>query len=730
MKLDKAFAEQVYAGVLGKIIGVYLGRPFEAWSNKKIEEYLGDINYYVHERVSQLSKKHVPLIVTDDDITGTFTFIRALEDYGNADTITATQIGKAWLNYLIEEETILWWGGMGNSTEHTAYLRLKSGVDAPASGSLALNGKVVAEQVGAQIFIDGWAMVVPGDPERAAGLAQRAASVSHDGEAIYGAQVIAALESAAFVEKDVNKLLDIAVELIPRVSIIYKMIGEIRGWHKTIPNWREARYLLDKHYGYDIYGGNCHIIPNHGIIILALLYGEDDFQKSLMIVNTAGWDTDCNSGNLGCILGIKLGLSGIDAGPDWRGPVADRLYLPSADGGRVITDAAIEAMHIVNMACALAGEAKIVLKNGARFHFEFPGSVQGFTSEESKEANGVSTLANIQGSSLTGKRSLLIKCQGLATRRVGRVETPTFIPSIEIAEYFKGRIYALVASPTLYSGQSIEARLMADASNVSKVKVCLYIKHYNLKDGFDVLRSEIYELEPGKAIEMAWQVPQTNSQPIAWVGVEVSSASPANATVNLDYLTWFGSPSIELGRPVGSPDGSERFRGNNAGLMWKRAWVSGFDGRERMSEIDFWPETFRLIQNVGRGIVSQGTREWGDYEVSAKMTPHMCHEGGVAVRVQGLERYYALILDEKHTRLVRRLDGTDLVLAQTRGGWVLGSSCDLKLQVKGNSLVGFVNRESVITASDPDMLFAGGGIGLLTTVGRIGVDSVSVQPLK
>ena len=110
------------------------------------------------------------------------------------------QIGQTWLNYIIEQRTILWWGGLGNSTEHTAYLRLKNGIPAPASGSIALNGKVVAEQIGAQIFIDGWAMVAPGDPERAADLARRAASVSHDGEAIYGAQVIAAMEAQAFVE--------------------------------------------------------------------------------------------------------------------------------------------------------------------------------------------------------------------------------------------------------------------------------------------------------------------------------------------------------------------------------------------------------------------------------------------------------------------------------------------------------------------------------------------------
>ena len=84
------------------------------------------------------------------------------------------------------------------------------------------------------------------------------------------------------------------------------------------------------------------MVPNHALIHLALLYGDDDFQKALMIVNTCGWDTDCNSGNVGCLMGIKNGLAGIEAGPDWRGPVADRLYLPTADGGRAITDAVRE----------------------------------------------------------------------------------------------------------------------------------------------------------------------------------------------------------------------------------------------------------------------------------------------------------------------------------------------------------------------------------------------------
>ena len=156
--LPDDYAARVYAGVLGKIIGVYLGRPFEQWAYEKIESTFGDVKGYVHEKVN------VPLIVTDDDITGTFTFVRALEDNGCSAEITAEQIGWNWLNYIIENRTILWWGGLGYAAEHTAFLRLKNGIPAPRSGSLELNGWQIAEEIGSQIFIEGWAMVAPGNP--------------------------------------------------------------------------------------------------------------------------------------------------------------------------------------------------------------------------------------------------------------------------------------------------------------------------------------------------------------------------------------------------------------------------------------------------------------------------------------------------------------------------------------------------------------------------------------
>ena len=704
MPIPHDYTERVYAGVLGKIIGVYLGRPFEGWTYERIVDELGEIWYYVHE------KRNLPLIVTDDDISGTLTFLRALPDYGNRRDLTPAQIGQTWLNYIVEGRTILWWGGLGNSTEHTAYLRLKSGIEAPLSGSSALNGKVVAEQIGAQIFIDGWAMVAPGDPQLAADLARRAASVSHDGEAVYGAQVLAALEAQAFVEPDVDRLLDTGLSFIPRDSVIYRMVADVREWRAGEPDWRRARERLEAHYGYGRYGGNCHVVPNHGLIVLSLLYGDDDFQKTLMIVNTCGWDTDCNSGNVGCLMGIKNGLAGLDAGPDWRGPVADRLYLPTADGGRAITDAVTETVHVVNVGRALAGEAPIAPKGGARFHFELPGAVQGFVPEDSVESSGSVRMENVAGYSRRGERSLALRYHHVAPGRVARAATATFIPPV--AARMPG--YGLLASPTLYAGQTVHAGVAADRENRTPVTCRLYVRIYGANDELVRVYGPEAVLPPGGDAGFEWRMEDSGSGPIAEIGVEISASRRADGSVYLDYLAWDGAPDVVLTRPA------------SGGTMWQRAWIDGLDHPSGT----WWPEPYRLVQNRGTGLLIQGTREWTNYRVSADVTPHVVKAAGIGARVQGLRRYYALLLcSDGKARLVKALDG-DTVLAEADLPWEFGETHDLSLEVVGTCLRGWIDSRLFFEVSDTGRPLVGGGVALICEEGRTATQAVTVRPVE
>jgi hypothetical protein len=411
------------------------------------------------------------------------------------------------------------------------------------------------------------------------------------------------------------------------------------------------------------------------------------------------------------VLGIKNGLAGIDAGPDWRGPVADRAYLPTADGGRAINDAVTLTYEVVNTARGMAGEAPLTPKNGARYHFELPGSVQGFELEDSILAKGTAAVENVAGNSQKGERSLAIHCHRLAPGRAARVATPTFIPSSEVADYFEKRGYTLFASPTLYNGQTIHAGLMAGADNGQPLTAALYVDTYGRSDEIVTVHGQEIELAPGAYHELSWPLDLSELGPIVFVGVEISSGQAADGSIYLDYLTWEGAPNVLLQRP------------DYPGTMWRRAWINGIDEyNPRFSE------AFRLVQNEGIGLLMQGTREWTDYEVVSQITPHMVKSAGVGARVQGMRRYYGLMLGpEGKAQLVKALDGV-AILAEKDIGWRLRSSYDLRLQVTGSRLQGWVDGRKLFDLHDEDRPLDGGAIALICEEGRMAAEQVTVKP--
>ena len=155
-------------------------------------------------------------------------------------------------------------------------------------------------------------------------------------------------------------------------------------------------------------------------------------------------------------MGIKQGLAGIDAGLsrglDWRGPIADRIYVPTADPSWGISDCVRETQQIVNAALALRGDEAWLPKNGAQFHFEMPGSLQGFT-----VTDGEGVITNQLGLSQAGQHAL--RLQAYETARFG---TPTFAPSADFAAWTEQswNPYPLIASPRVYPGQTLNATLL------------------------------------------------------------------------------------------------------------------------------------------------------------------------------------------------------------------------------------------------------------------------------
>jgi ADP-ribosylglycohydrolase len=725
--------EKVYAGVLGKLIGVYLGRPFEGWTHERILSQLGPINYYVHDK---LGNKDAPLVVVDDDISGTFAFVRALEEHGIRPDISPEAIGKTWLNNVIEHRSVFWWGGNGISTEHTAFLNLKKrGIPAPASGSSQTNGQTIAEQIGAQIFIDGWAMVAPGNPALAAQLAKSAASVSHDGEAVHAAMLLAAMEAEAFVSNDINHLLDVGLKFVPANSLIAQLVNDIRDWAQFDRDWKKTRQRIEDKYGYDKFGGICHVIPNHGLIILALLYGGHDFHRAMHIVNTSGWDTDCNSGNVGCLVAIMHGLAAFEGGPDWRGPVADRALISSADRGYSINNAARIAYDIANLGRQLAGEGPLPApKHGAQFHFTLPGSVQGFEPNPSIKTNFVKVEQALDDEKRPG---LTIHLRGLMNPGVAlrsayldgidrcllgpiEVMTPTLIPP----DAGDTKTYGLMASPLLYPGQCVQAVVRAEKTNRSAVYAQLVIKAYGCADRETVYGPPFVKLEPGSEAIINRAIPDDcdlDNQPIQQVGLALyirdgGSDLDRSGTVWLDRLGWIGIPQTTFKRPPIEQPGDS----------WHRAWVNSVS----TFHTDMSHASFCIAQDSGEGIITCGTRDWIDYGVTVpRLILHLGTPAGLAIRVQGLNRYYALLFlsgPERAVALIKARDEQRTELVRTAFDWKYDTPYEVSVSVQGN-----VIRGRIVGACGPvleavDDEYGGGGIGLVVTDGSVSANQFDV----
>jgi ADP-ribosylglycohydrolase len=700
-------AEKTYAGVLGKLIGVYLGRAVEGWFYEDIQRVFGEVDYYVNDRVNW------PLIVPDDDISGTFLFYRALEDNFYPRDISARAIGDSWLNYIVEDKTVLWWGGLGRSTEHTAYLRLKSGIHAPASGSIALNGKGMAEQIGAEIFIDTWAMVNPGDPDRAAAMARAAGSVSHDGVALEAACLLAAMQAAAFEERGIDVLLDLGLRC-SRSDELNRVVGDVREQcARAGDDWRAVRRWLGDHHGYERYPGNCPMVPNHALLIASFILGGEDLQKSLKIAVSSGWDTDCNAGNLGALNGIRLGLAGLEAGPDFRGPIADLLYVVGADGGECVTDAVIETRRVLRTAAGLAGTN--YAEPPTRFAFEFPGSVQGFTPcPLHKGAQAIKAVGNLN--TMGPANGLELRYEALAPGVRGSVSVPVFIDpkprGVSDTSYFE-----VIASPSLYATQTVRGTIRGfDDVNPS---VRFYIYYFDESDQLARLDGEPVAIEPGDNA-VVFKVPDTGGRPIHRLGLELSADRRLSGRIALIELDWKGAPeNLRLGS---SRELTPKLTPWDTTTFWTRQFVAS----AKHWATDIY-NTFTLSHPGKEGVITFGTRDWVDYAIASELVIELHEMVGLVVRARGHRRYYAGVVHDGKASIIKRCDDQLEFLATVPFAFAPNSRRLFEVSVRGSAISLAISGTKIVEAEDG--AFVSGGGGFLIEGGTVPALGLSVRRL-
>lgn len=316
MKLDfAAYKDKVMGCWAGKNIGGVLGAPFEGLRQ------INEVEFYTQD----LSMGPPP----NDDLDLQIVWLAAAERYGR--NVNASILADYWLSYIIPN-----WAeyGMGKAN-------LRAGLVPPLSGLVENPYK---DSCGCFIRSEVWACLAPGNPELAARYAYEDAIVDHAGEGVYGEIFFAALQSAAFVESNTMKLIEIGLSYIPEDSITTKDIRKAIECYENKVDFYEARKQIHNIAPgtFGIQGGqklsDIPIEGNEGMAVGAAgfdapenvaftiagwLYGEDDFGKSLCLAVACGEDTDCTCATLGAILGIIAGAKNIPS--KWADPLNDKI---------------------------------------------------------------------------------------------------------------------------------------------------------------------------------------------------------------------------------------------------------------------------------------------------------------------------------------------------------------------------------------------------------------------
>ncbi|MEM2129590.1 MAG: ADP-ribosylglycohydrolase family protein [Candidatus Bathyarchaeia archaeon] len=308
---EEQIYDKIFGGWLGRCAGCLLGKPVEGLTKEQIEEWLKAAgkyplsNYFpplhgIKELPDWLKRRtswtdvllgHINHMPRDDDIDYPIINLHLLETRGFE--FTTADVGNIWLENLPYFKVY--------TAERVAYRNLVNGL-VPPETALYLNP--YREWIGAQIRADIFGYVTPGMPEIGAELAYRDASLSHVKNGIYGEMFVAAMISAAFVTDDIEEIIDFGLSEIPQKSRLYEAMKNVVAWSKKYDDWRGAWQKIFDEYGH--YHG-VHTINNAALVLLGLLYGKGDYEKSITISVMGGWDTDCNGATTGSILGVMLG---------------------------------------------------------------------------------------------------------------------------------------------------------------------------------------------------------------------------------------------------------------------------------------------------------------------------------------------------------------------------------------------------------------------------------------
>jgi hypothetical protein len=294
------YINKMKAAWVGQMIGVGWGAPTEF---RYTEITIPD------EEVPEYNPDMVN-VFGQDDLYVEMTFIRTLEQYGIDCTIEQAGIDFANSEYML-------WGANEMGREN-----LRFGIKPPASSHPKFHKG--ADWIDYQIEADYSGIIAPGMPNEVIALGEKFGRIMNYGDGLYGGMFVGGMYAEAFFEKDIFKIIQAGLDCIPYESQYAGCVRDVVKWYKENPDdWKKTWQLIeDKYFKNPDYQKYKAVEPNYwtgmdaklngAYILMGLLYGEGDPDKTVIVSMQCGKDSDCNPSNAAGVLFTSIGYDQLD----------------------------------------------------------------------------------------------------------------------------------------------------------------------------------------------------------------------------------------------------------------------------------------------------------------------------------------------------------------------------------------------------------------------------------
>ena len=295
LALDE-YRDKMKGAWVGQMVGVSWGQPTE-WKWKD----------------AVMPEDKVPVWTSDfplrwaygnDDLYVDMTFLKTLDEHSL--DVSIRQAGIDFAN----TEYRLWCANKAGRDN------LRLGIAPPDSSHPRHNKR--SNDIDYQIEADFAGIISPGCPQEVIRLGNVFGRLMNYGDGVWAGQFVGAMYAEAFFSSDVNVLLVAGLAAIPPESDYAQMVRSVRKWHEGNPSdWMKCWELIRANYSKDAgacirdSNGAIDVRLNGACIVLGLLYGNGDLDRSMALSMRCGWDSDCNPANVGGILMTTCGFKAL-----------------------------------------------------------------------------------------------------------------------------------------------------------------------------------------------------------------------------------------------------------------------------------------------------------------------------------------------------------------------------------------------------------------------------------